>query len=331
MVGGGSVDPTGPMAANKQVPLHVVFLRVLCVFLMLDLALVIAYFPSGTDSLKEDPAETRAQIENFYGKVYAKPEDGKKNSKYVDLALEIIGDGVKLALTDYVKEYKLQGKRVLEVGAGSGQLQDLVEDYTALDIAPEARRYFHKPFVAASATGMPFPDNEFDAAWTFFTVEHIPHPEMAFREMRRVVRPGGLLILAPAWNCSEFAARGYLVRPFSDFDTAGKAVKLWSYLGSTGYVRSMYRFPHRLIRTAQARISGGETSLHFRKLKANFGTYWEPDADAFISLDMYEAYLWFTSRGDECLNCESILTDPDHPLLIRVRKPTEAPPSRASR
>ena len=319
------------MAGKKQTPLHLVFLRVLAVFVLLDAVLVIGYYPYSTDSLKEDPAETRAQIENFYGTVYAKPESGKQNSAYVDLALENVGKGVKLALADYVKQYQLQDKKVLEVGAGSGQLQDLVADYTALDIAPEAKRYFHKPFVAASATGMPFPDGQFDTVWTFFTLEHIPHPEMALREMRRVLRPDGLLILAPAWNCSEFAARGYRVRPFGDFDTTGKVVKLWSHLASTSYVETMFRFPHRLIRAAQTKISGRETPLHFRKLKANFGTYWEPDADAFVSLDMYEAYLWFKSRGDECLNCESILTDPDHPLIIRVKKPAGASANRASR
>ena len=48
-----------------------------------------------------------------------------------------------------------------------------------------------------------------------------------------------------------------------------------------------------------------------------------PDADAVNSLDRYEAALWFLSRGDECLNCETgldALTQADGRLIIRVRK-----------
>ncbi len=62
-------------------------------------------------------------------------------------------------------------KRVLEVGAGTGYLQDVVPNYVGLDISPSAKRYFHKPFVEASATEMPFPDNTFDGLWSIWVLE----------------------------------------------------------------------------------------------------------------------------------------------------------------
>ena len=32
---------------------------------------------------------------------------------------------------------------------------------------------------------------------------------------------------------------------------------------------------------------------------------WMPDGDAVNSLDVFEMYLWFVTRGDECINCPS--------------------------
>jgi hypothetical protein len=52
------------------------------------------------------------------------------------------------------------------------------------------------------------------------------------------------------------------------------------------------------------------------------------DSDAVNSMDSFEAYLWFTSRGDQCLNCGSVgqlLRTQSMPLVIRVKpQPTTA-------
>ena len=55
----------------------------------------------------------------------------------------------------------------------------------------------------------------------------------------------------------------------------------------------------------------------------NYGKYWQRDSDAVNAIDWYEAQIWFTSRGDECLNCEGeLMSFPVgvRPLIIRVRK-----------
>jgi len=43
-----------------------------------------------------------------------------------------------------------------------------------------------------------------------------------------------------------------------------------------------------------------------------------PDSDALNDLDWYETMLWFTSRGDECVNCGSTALMQSEELVIRV-------------
>jgi SAM-dependent methyltransferase len=225
----------------------------------------------------------------------------------------------------FVTNHQLQNKRILDVGSGRGYLQDIVADYTGLDLSPTVAPKYHKPFVVGSATKMPFPDNYFDAAWTVWVVEHIPEPEKAFAEMRRVVKPGGHLLLIVAWNCPTWLADGFEVRPYEDFTLAGKLVKASIPLRTTRVFDSAHHIPIRALRWAQYALSGGGTSLHFRALQPNYNIYWRPDSDAAISIDSYETMLWFQSRGDKCLNCDSRgseLLEAPKPLIIRVDKST---------
>ena len=43
------------------------------------------------------------------------------------------------------------------------------------------------------ATRMTFPDNTFDFVYSFNTFEHLPEPRPVLRDLRRVVKPGGVV------------------------------------------------------------------------------------------------------------------------------------------
>jgi SAM-dependent methyltransferase len=72
---------------------------------------------------------------------------------------------------------------------------------------------------------MPFPDGTFDALWTIWVLEHIPNPEQALIEMRRVIKPGGYLFLYPALDVSRLSSRGIHARSYEDLDWSGKVLK----------------------------------------------------------------------------------------------------------
>ncbi len=277
--------------------------------------------PPNEADLEGDSAE-------YYEDSYATTAGGEDKS-YVLVAREAahqfrVADG----LQDFIERYELSGARALEVGAGSGTLQDQVEDYTGLDIAENARRFFHKPFVAGSATDLPFDDNSFDLIWTIWTLEHVPDPESALVEMRRVVRNGGYLYLQPAWNNPTWASEPFVGVPFKRLRlidklraTAIRATDNWFYLAA-------HTYPTRALRRLTASLSP-PTRLRYRGMTPNYNAYEVSDADAVNSVDCYEARLWFESRGDNVLDEGTAVFgfwDPCFSaLVIEVRKNQTSP------
>jgi len=228
---------------------------------------------------------------------------------------------IKEQIGAIVTHYNLDKGAVLDIGSGGGYLQDATQNYTGLDISPTAARFYHKKFVVGSATAMPFQDESFDGAWSIAVFEHIPNPEQALYETRRVMRDNGVLFLLPSWNCRSWAAEGYDVRPYSDFGLWGKLIKASIPLRSSAAFRMASLLPARIIRSVAAQI--GPTKLHYRRLVPNYEKYWVPDSDAVNSIDSHEAMLWFLSRGDECLNCQNASIGLGFgPLIIRIRKTT---------
>lgn len=281
------------------------------------------HFPYDIDApLTEQELEAARK---YYTDAYRKPvEENKDKSEYETKYIRVAEAAAKTArieerVSEFVRQFKLSDREVLEIGSGRGYLQDIAEKYTGLDISPTVARFYHKKFVLGSATAMPFADDTFDGVWSIWVFEHVPNPEQAFREARRVTRDNGVLFLLPAWNCTSWAAEGYEVRPYSDFNTVGKIIKASIPLRSSPPFIAMSKLPNRLVRNLVAQF--GPTKLRYRRLRPNYDQYWVPDSDAVNSIDRYEAMLWFRSRGDECLNCDDAPLSLSHmPLIIRVHK-----------
>ncbi len=227
-------------------------------------------------------------------------------------------------LEAFVREHNLvEGGRCIEIGCGRGVYQDLVTNYVGTDISDTAGTNIRKAFRQCSAAELPFPDGSFDGAWTIWVIEHVPEPERAMEEIRRVLRPGGVVFFAPAWQCRPWAADGYPVRPYSDFGLCGKMYKALIPLRNSLAWRSLFMFPRRVLRVLGWKLGRGPTRFRCRTIRANYEKFWMADSDAVNSMDPYEAILWFKSRGDEVLYpstpLRQFLVRNGH-IIVRIRK-----------
>ncbi|MEX1026855.1 MAG: methyltransferase domain-containing protein [Candidatus Paceibacterota bacterium] len=105
------------------------------------------------------------------------------------------------------------GSRVLDVGSGTGWMALVAAcagyhvvsvdvDYKALLEAENTVKQCGDTIAAriefkeASASSLPFEDEQFDGVITFETIHHLPDCEMALAEMCRVTRSGGPIVIA---------------------------------------------------------------------------------------------------------------------------------------
>jgi demethylmenaquinone methyltransferase/2-methoxy-6-polyprenyl-1,4-benzoquinol methylase len=119
------------------------------------------------------------------------------------------------------------GDRVLDLAAGTGvSTVELAGDGVSaiacdfslgmLRAGRAVKRRRHVPFVAGDATRLPFRDGAFDAAVISFGLRNVSDVPGALREMARVVRPGGRLVVCefsrPTWFPFRIVYLNYLMR-----------------------------------------------------------------------------------------------------------------------
>jgi len=92
--------------------------------------------------------------------------------------------------------------KALEVGVGSGHLLSRLEEARlaiGLDVSHQmlliARRRGQACIRANAAAPLPFPDETFDLVYSFKVLSHVPYIESVIRELVRVTKPGGHLVL----------------------------------------------------------------------------------------------------------------------------------------
>ena len=94
---------------------------------------------------------------------------------------------------------KVEGERIVEIGCGNGRYLERVDGCIGMDLSmgmlDAARaRVGDRPLVQGDAQALPFPDSVFDTVLAPMMLYHVPDRAQAAREMRRVLRPGGVAI-----------------------------------------------------------------------------------------------------------------------------------------
>jgi demethylmenaquinone methyltransferase / 2-methoxy-6-polyprenyl-1,4-benzoquinol methylase len=104
------------------------------------------------------------------------------------------------------------GERVLDLAAGTGTSSEEYAD-AGIDVVPcdfstgmmgvGKRRRPDLPFIAGDAMALPFADETFDVVTISFGLRNVADTDRALREMLRVTRPGGRLVVCefsrPTW------------------------------------------------------------------------------------------------------------------------------------
>lgn len=122
--------------------------------------------------------------------------------------------------------------RVLEVGVGTGLSLPAYArhlDIVGIDLSPEMLEKAHERVDEeglAHVTGLhemdagnlQFPDNSFDTVVAMYVMTVVPDPEIVMRELARVAKPGGEVMLVNHFSQEE-GVRGWVERrmaPFAD-------------------------------------------------------------------------------------------------------------------
>ena len=110
----------------------------------------------------------------------------------------IIGSFVK-EICDQVKDRRAH---ILDVGCGTGANLVLLSEFgeaEGVDVSPDALAFCRERGLdnvrLGAAEALPYEDNEFDLVTALDVVEHIDDDVAGLREMRRVLRPGGRVLL----------------------------------------------------------------------------------------------------------------------------------------
>lgn len=104
------------------------------------------------------------------------------------------------ATTDLVKRHVGKGGKILDAGVGMGKMWEGISDYSlfGVDIANEYLKIAKTCGIEvanAVISDLPYDDATFDAITTCDVLEHLLDLDASVRELSRVLKPGGLLII----------------------------------------------------------------------------------------------------------------------------------------
>jgi SAM-dependent methyltransferase len=121
---------------------------------------------------------------------------GSRDPREVGIASRLMAD---LVATHYSEHLGVARGRLLDLGCGFVPLyqayKDLVDEVTCVDWQSTTHPSPHLDFECDLSKPLPLPTAAYDTIILSDVLEHISTPEDLFREMERVLKPGGHIIM----------------------------------------------------------------------------------------------------------------------------------------
>lgn len=261
---------------------------------------------------KNEMINTKQLYSDVYktdGHDYGSFENQKKMRERPNAQLDII--------KKYLNKHKIPDDAVvIEIGCGLGHLNSSHPNWkgfeysnTALTLAKDIYGNNLNIF-EGDARALPVESSTVDFVFSFAALEHIPEVENAFKEIERILKPNGIAVLSPAWNCRPWTVKKLEQRSYSELKISEKISKLFIPLRNNIIFRMLCSIPVRLLREVKLSIKKCPLPLEYLKLEPDF-SLWEKyehisDDDAFVSIDAHAALIYFSSRGWVCYSHQNI-------------------------
>jgi len=197
--------------------------------------------------------------------------------------------------------------QIVEVGCGSARLYRLLRrqgfngSYTGIEVAHHVieRNCSRNPdaeWETADSYNLPLADEDTDMVCAEFVLEHLVYPEKGLREMLRIVRPGGCLVLI----FPDFVAAGRLgsqMLGFSLSRTAKNSLKDGHWIDAcVSLYDSRIRLP-RALENVHEQV--GPFPVNTRPLCLTYRDKMFADIDATYISSKWEVRRWAEKKGME--------------------------------
>jgi len=155
------------------------------------------------------------QVQDHSSEYYDKRYSGKGFDYHFSIICEMVRDCYGLDL------------KILDVGCGTGILNRVYPnlDIMGIDISDGMLKRNPYKWMKASADDIPFRDGYFDMVFCRSVLHHLPNPQLALSEMKRVLKPGGSFVCwetNKSWIASLVRKLTHHGDRFSDYHTEFK-------------------------------------------------------------------------------------------------------------
>lgn len=191
------------------------------------------------------------------------------------------------------------GEKIIDVGCGTGSLTFAlaeaanVDDIVAIDYSPvfveAAARRNTDPRIKirqADACALPFANGRFDRAMALLVLHFVPDAAKAVAEMRRVVRPGGVVAAAVWDHLGGMPGMRMMVDTVAALSEGGRQLR-----GRYCFQPMMQPGEMKQTFIEQGLVDVVDTQLVVRMDYRNFDDYWAPIAAGEGPLGHYVATL----------------------------------------